>query len=76
MKNYIDRVKYGSLLLLISIFGIPFIPFVPFVVLFGGFNLKTTNGIDDMLGSIGAAAIVGSIVYVAAAIVLLRNAFN
>lgn len=75
MKNYIERVKYGSLLMLISIFGIPFIPFVPFVVLFGGFDLKTTNGVGDMLGSIGATAIAGSIVYVGLVIALIRHAF-
>lgn len=61
--------------MLISIFGIPFIPFVPFVVLFGGFDLKTTNGVGDMLGSIGATAIAGSIVYVGLVIALIRHAF-
>lgn len=75
MKNYIERVKYGSLMLLLSTFGIPFIPFVPIAVLCGMFNLKTTNGLGDMLGSIGFTVIGGIVVYGLVIVMLLRHSF-
>lgn len=64
MNNYWERVKFGSIFMLLTGVGFFFIGAVPIVALFGGFPENTKN-IGDTLGSIGITFIVGILLYVA-----------
>ena len=62
MKNFFDRVKYGSILMMLTGFGILFIGAVPVVTLFGGF--PENSKIGDGLASVGISFIIGIIMYI------------
>ena len=60
MKDYIDRVIFGSAMMILSGIGILFVGAVPVVALFGGYK---SGSLGSGLGDLGMTFILGFMMY-------------
>jgi hypothetical protein len=76
LKAFKHRVIFGSMLLAITLWGIPFIPFIPVIVLFGGFNDDNgvNSGVANGMVSLLMTVILGIVVYATILITIITRA--